>query len=182
MRKIGAFASPQPDRRPGCEFDGQAGFGQAGGGFFARGLEGIDAQVERGRLVERGGERTRLALTVLSKQAIEQPVRQIELHAERQLFQVQCAGPFDERCGIAAKAGVGERAAACTLQRHEAGSDDRFRGGSRGRAAARQVLEKAPAPQAGVHGFGNVAAVARAKLRVGAKVALHLCVRRRGAG
>ena len=91
-----ALGAPQADGRVRRGFDGNAFLDQAHLHLGAFGLECVDAQVQRCRLIERLHERERLGLGKLRQQFSRQPIRQVRAHGERDRRLIETAHPFGQ--------------------------------------------------------------------------------------
>ena len=97
----------------------------------AFGLERVDAQIQRCRLVERLHQRERFGLTKLRQQPFRQPIRQVRAHGEWNRRLIETAHPFRQLARIAAVTQLFQRPSAVAV-RDKVGRNQVERRGSPG--------------------------------------------------
>ncbi|MGF6445656.1 hypothetical protein QF002_006467 [Paraburkholderia youngii] len=143
-----------------------AGLGQRAQHVVAARLDRIRAQIQRRRVVQRGGQLREFRTLETRAQSLADPVGQIQANPQRQAFRIDLRHVFEpRRLGLA-----DER-----LQRR---ASDRLHQAQQGHAARRaagaafgQMRELHPAAQHGEHRLGDHTALGVAELRMRAEEA-----------
>ena len=140
------------------------GFAQLRQHFVTRGFEGIDAQVQRGRLFARKRQRFGLSLAHFGYQPLVEPIREIKPHRAGQVFRA-CSLDAGDQLHFRR---LQERLELARVETGEA-RQRRQRQITR-RACAGHFSERAPVADHAVGSLGREAAFVSADLGVGAKI------------